>query len=118
MQGKKTALGLDEPVEGLLCYAGWWVTGVIFLIVEPDNRFIRFHAIQSIITFGALSLGWGIVAAIFGFIPVVGRLLTLFVGLAIFTVWMAMMYRAYRGSTYKLPIAGDIAEKYAKRNQV
>jgi uncharacterized membrane protein len=118
MRGRKTSLGIDEPLEGLLCYAGWWVTGIIFLIMEPDNKFIRFHAVQSTVAFGILSIGWGIFAAIFGHIPYVGNLLTLMVGLAIMTVWMAMMYRAYLGHTYKLPFAGDLAEKYSKGKTV
>ncbi|MBI2851626.1 MAG: hypothetical protein HYX84_00770 [Chloroflexi bacterium] len=54
MQQKKTSTGLDENIAGLLCYVGWWVSGVVFMIIEPDNRFIRFHAIQSIIVFRAI----------------------------------------------------------------
>jgi len=113
MQEKKTSLGLDEHLEGLLCYAGMWVTGIIFLILEPDNRFIRFHSIQSIVTFGILTVGWGILAAILAFLPFIGPAISALVGGAIFALWIAMMYRAFQGHTYKLPFAGNIAERYA-----
>ena len=59
-----TKTGLQENVAGLLCYILGWVTGIIFLILEPENKFVKFHAIQSIIVFGALS----IVSAVFGWI--------------------------------------------------
>ena len=109
MQRKKTSLGLDEPLEGLLCYAGLWVTGIVFLIIEPDNRFVRFHAIQSLVAFGIITIGWAILASI----PVVGRFFVPIVGLGMFALWIAMMYRAYQGHTYKLPFAGNIAERYS-----
>lgn len=114
MHGRKTSLGLDEPLEGLLCYAGWWVTGIIFLIIDSDNRFVRFHAIQSLVAFGTLFIAWGILAAILAMLPVVGPTLNALVGLAIFALWIAMMYRAYQGHTYKLPFAGNVAERYSR----
>jgi uncharacterized membrane protein len=56
MEPKKTATGLDENIAGLLCYVGWWVSGIIFLILEPKNRFVRFHALQSSIVFGIITV--------------------------------------------------------------
>ena len=109
MQGKKTSTGLDEHLEGMLCYAGLWVTGLVFLIIETDNKFVRFHAIQSLVAFGLLTIGWAILASI----PVVGAYFVSIVGLGIFALWIAMMYRAYLGYTYKLPFAGNIAERYS-----
>jgi len=46
----KTALGIDENIEGLLCYVLGFITGILFLVLEKDNKFIRFHAMQSIVT--------------------------------------------------------------------
>src|SRR5690625_1478809 len=51
---QKTASGLDENVAGLLCYLLGFVTGIVFLLMENENRFIRYHAIQSIIVSVAL----------------------------------------------------------------
>src|ERR1035437_5807682 len=108
MQPKKTSLGLDEPLEGLLCYAGLWVTGIIFLIIEPDNRFVRFHAIQSLVAFGIINVGLFILAAI----PAAGIWLATIGWLGTFALWVAMMYLAFQGHTYKLPFAGNVAQRY------
>lgn len=68
MQAKKTSTGLDENLAGLLCYVGWWVSAIVFLIIEPENRFVRFHAIQSLVVFGIFTIAW----AILGNLPYVG----------------------------------------------
>ena len=52
-----STVDLEPNVAGLLCYVGGWISGVIFLLLEQKNKFVRFHAIQSIIVFGALRLG-------------------------------------------------------------
>jgi len=54
----KTASGFDENVAGALCYGLGWVTGVVFFATEPENRFVRFHAMQSMIAFGIGMLAW------------------------------------------------------------
>ncbi len=104
----KTSTGLQENVAGLLCYVVGWVGGLVFLLLEPKNQFVRFHAMQSIIVFGALSIIWIPVQ----FIP----FLNLFVGWILgglgFVLWIVLMVKAYQGVTYKLPVAGDMAEKW------
>jgi len=104
---KKTALGLDENVEALLCYALGWVTGIIFLLLEPKNKVIKFHAVQSIGVFLAMTI---LMKALL-FVPILGWLLIPFVGLAGFILWIILMVKAYNGEKYKLPVIGDIAEK-------
>src|SRR3989339_1078425 len=106
-QKGKTGMGLEQNVAGLLCYVVGWVTGIIFLILEKDNRFVRFHAFQSIIVFGAIT----VVQIVLSFIPFIGWVLNALIGLATFILWIILMVKAYQGQTYKLPIAGDIAEK-------
>jgi uncharacterized membrane protein len=103
----KTSLGMEQNLEGLLCYVLGWVTGIVFFILEKDNKFVRFHAMQSIIVFGAYT----VLAIIFGFIPVVHWILTGILGLLAFILWLILMLKAYQGQMYKLPVAGDIAEK-------
>ena len=51
-----TATGLKENIAGVLCYVLGWVSGIVFLIIEPNNKFVRFHAFQSIIVFAAITL--------------------------------------------------------------
>ena len=67
---EKTALGLDANVAGALCYALGWVTGVAMLIMERENRFVRFHALQSTVVFGGLCALWvvGTMIPFFGWI--------------------------------------------------
>ena len=105
----KTSTGLTENVAGLLCYIAAWVSGIIFLLIEPENKFVRYHAMQSIIAFGVLS-GIGI---IFGWIPFIGFAISWIVGVVGFILWVVLMFKAYQGEKYKLPWAGNLAEKWA-----
>jgi len=96
-----TSTGLQENVAGLLCYVLGWITGIIFLIIEPNNKFVRFHAFQSILVFGILTvLSW---------IP----FFNWFVGIVAFILWIVLMVMAAQGKKYKLPWAGNLAEKWA-----
>ena len=104
----KTSTGLEENIAGLLCYVLGWVSGVIFLILEPENKSVRFHAIQSIIVFGILNVA----GIIFGWIPVVRWLIGGLIGALAFILWVVLMYKAYQGEKYKIPWAGDQAEKW------
>ena len=104
--------GLEPNVAGLLCYVLGWVSGIVFLVLEKD-KFVRFHAVQSIIVFGAFS----VVNAVFWsltWIPWVGILFIILgslVGIFAFIMWIVLMLKAYNGVKYKVPIAGDIAER-------
>ena len=106
----KTSTVMEQNLAGLLCYVLGWITGIIFLLLEKDNRFVRFHAIQSIVVFGAFM----VIEIILGFIPVIGWILTSLLGILAFILWIVLMVQAYGGKMYKLPIAGDIAEGNSK----
>lgn len=101
---------LEPNVAGLLCYLAGWITGLVFILIEKENKFVRFHAMQSIVTFGALTVLW-IVFGILWFIPVVGALLSAIGWILGVVLWILLMVKAYQGERFKLPIAGDIAEK-------
>ena len=109
-QGNKTSTGMQQNIEGLLCYVLGWITGIIFLVLEKENRFIRFHALQSIYVFGAFT----ILEIIFSVIPVIGWILNYILGIIALILWIILMYQAYQGKMFKLPIAGDIAERQSK----
>ena len=98
---------LQPNVAGLLCYLGIWVTGIIFLLIEQKNKFVRFHAIQSIIVFVAL----GIASAFLSQIPLLGWFFGVIIGVLSFVLWIVLMVKAYQGELYKIPLAGDLAEK-------
>ncbi|MCX8094126.1 MAG: DUF4870 domain-containing protein [Candidatus Goldbacteria bacterium] len=107
MSEKKTQLGLTENFEGMLCYVLGWVTGVLFFIIEKESKFVRFHALQSILTF----LGAMIVFTILGVIPILGWLVSIVLAPVVVILWIVLMVRAYKGEMWKLPIVGDMAEK-------
>ncbi len=112
MEEKKnaTALGIDENIEGLLCYFLGFLTGILFLILEKENKFVRFHAMQSTATFIVLF----VVSMVIGFIPVIGWVIAPLIGLLTLVLWLLLMYKAYNKEKYKLPIVGDFAESQIK----
>jgi len=102
---EKTSTGLDENIAGLLCYVLGWVSGIVFLLIEQDNKFVRFHAMQSIIVFGIVTVA----GIILGFVPFIGWL----VPAISFILWVVLMVKAYQGTRYKIPWAGNLAERWA-----
>ena len=105
---EKTAGGLDENLAAALTYALGWITGAVFLLVEPRNKFVRFHALQSVIVFGALSIAFFVAMAI----PLLGWLIAVVVIPWVSVIlWLLLMFKAYRGERFKLPVAGEIAEQ-------
>jgi uncharacterized membrane protein len=102
----KTSMNLEENIASALCYVLFWVTGIIFYILEKNNKIVRFHAMQSILLFLPLQI-----LSMFGFwfLWWLAGLIWLFV----FILWLILMLKAYQGEKFKLPIIGDIAEKQA-----
>jgi uncharacterized membrane protein len=112
-QKPKTSIGLEENVVGLLCYLLTWVTGLIFLLLEKENRFVRFHAMQSLVTFLSLMVVVWILSAIAMFVWVLEPLVWI-VDLVILVFWIVGMVKAYQGEMYKFPVFGSIAESLLK----
>ena len=110
MEKGKNSLGLEDNIAGLLCYLGWWVTGIIFYILEKDNKFIRFHAMQSILVFFAVFV-LGVIVNFLSWIIWPLWFLSWIVWLLGVVLWLVLMLKAYQGEKFKLPIVGDIAEK-------
>ena len=115
-----TTLGIPERGERVLCYAGFWVTGIIFLLIERRNQTVRRHAAQSTVVFGGLSiLGWivGLLGGALSHIWVVGPVLGFgfgaigwILGLVTFVAWIGLMILAF--SSAKTFIAGPRYERY------
>lgn len=103
----ETSVNMAPNVAGLLCYVGVWITGIIFFILEQKNNWIRFHAAQSIVVFGTLAVA----GAILGWIPAIGPVFTSIIGIIGFVCWIVLMVKAHHGERYKMPWAGDIAER-------
>ena len=113
----KTELGIDENLEGALCYLFVWISGIVFYILEDDNKFVRFHAMQSILVFLPLTVLGVIMGGFFGFGPWLGPgwfflfWLGTIIWIVVFFLWLILMLNAFKGKKYKVPIVGDIAEK-------
>jgi uncharacterized membrane protein len=102
---------MAENVAGLLCYALGWVTGLIFYFIDK-RPFVRFHAAQSIVVFGGLTIirvGLGMVFLTGG--VSLGFGLLWLVSILGFVLWILLMIKAYQGERYRLPIAADLADQ-------
>ena len=106
---QETTLNLAPNVAGWLCYLGAWVSGIIIFVLEQKNGWIRFHAAQSIVPFGTLAVA----SIILGWIPVIGTVFSVIIGITGFILWIVLMVKAYNGERFKLAWAGDIAERMA-----
>jgi len=112
----KTSLGLEENVEAALCYLGVWITGLIFYFIDDKNKFIRFHALQSILVFLPLTILAWIFGGAFGLLRFdhgwyfLWWISWLFWVLVVI-LWLILMIKAYQMQKIKLPVIGDIAEK-------
>ncbi|MDD4899900.1 MAG: DUF4870 domain-containing protein [Candidatus Omnitrophica bacterium] len=105
----KCSTGMQPNIAALLSYVLGFITGLIFLVIEKENKFVRFHALQSIITFGFFFvLQW-----VLAFIPLVGWVLIPVAAIAALIIWILQMVKAYQGEWFKLPWIGDFAEKQA-----
>ena len=103
---EKTSTGLDANVAAALSYLVGFVTGIIFLLWEKDNRFVRFHAMQSTLLFA------GIVAIdiLLQIVPILGALIVIFVIIPLSAIlWLLLMFKAYQGEEFKLPVVGQMA---------
>jgi uncharacterized membrane protein len=108
---------MQDNVASALCYVLGFITGIVFLVMEPysKNRAIRFHAFQSIFLSVALIALEIVLSFIFPVLPwslyyLVWRLF----GLAWFALWVFTIYSAYQGKTLLLPIVGPLAQKQAQ----
>jgi uncharacterized membrane protein len=124
MSGDKTALGLDSNVGAMLCYMPICAIGLVYsiivLVTEKSNKFVRFHAFQSLLLIAAYVVGiiavsivGGILAQISGLLAGLFSLVSFvlviaFIGLAVFGC-----IKAYQGAEFKLPFIGDLADKWS-----
>ena len=107
MNKKQTALGIGENIEGALCYVLGWITGILFLVLEKENKFIRFHAMQSLVVFLFLF----VINIFIGWVPIIGWLIALLTIPVGFILWILLIIKAFQGKLYKLPFAGKFAEE-------
>jgi uncharacterized membrane protein len=110
--------GLSPRLAATLAYAGWWVTGLLIWAVEQQDRYVRFHAAQSVAAFGliaALIIAFaGLALGSLSFLP---RAFTPFVWAAFATwvlglsLWVVAMWKAATGHTWRIPVAAELADR-------
>jgi len=117
-QTGKTSTGLEPNIAGLLSYVLGWVTGLIFFLIEKENRFVRFHAMQSIVFGVALTIifiGFSVFGTMLALLHLGLLNLLLYpvefiLLLGAFVIWLLCMFKAFQGQMYKLPVLGKVAE--------
>jgi len=97
---------MDANIAAALSYLVGFVTGVIFLLVEKENKFVRFHAMQSTILFAGIV----VIDILLQLVPILGALVVIFVVIpASAILWLLLMFKAYQGEEFRLPLIGDMA---------
>lgn len=107
----------NRNLVATLSYFLGFITGVVILLVEKDDKFIRFHAMQSSLVFGAIFVLDIILGAIIGAIPILNLISSLFntlVFILALIVWIVSMLKAFQGQMFKWPVVGNFAEKQIK----
>jgi len=105
----KSSTGMDENLAALLSYVLGFVTGIIFFVIEKESKFVKFHAMQSIL----VSAGLMILSFVLGLIPIIGWIAAILLGPVSLVLWIILMVKAYKHVWFKLPVVGEIAEKQA-----
>jgi uncharacterized membrane protein len=108
---ERSSTGLDANIAAALTYLVGFITGILFLVLEKDSSFVRFHAMQSTI----VSVAFVALQMALGFIPILGWMLMPLLGLAGLVLWLFLMVKAFQGERFKLPVVGDIAEQQVSR---
>ena len=105
--GGGSSTGLDSKLASALCYLLGFVTGILFVLIEKQDRDVRFHAYQSTATF----LGIFVVSVAASMLPLVGWIISVVLPFVSLILWILLMVKAFQGVRYKLPIVGDWAEE-------
>jgi uncharacterized membrane protein len=120
LQQTQAGTGLAPNLAGALTYLFAPLTGILFLVIEKENRFVRFHAAQSVIFGIACIVIWvalTILGMILGMIPLIGWIISLLLsfglGLGFFALWLFLMFQAFQGREWEVPVVGEQARRIA-----
>ena len=115
-----SSTGMDPKIAALLSYLFGWVSGLIFFLIEKEDKYVRFHAMQSIllsvaciVIMIASNIILGILAAIVDIFGLLFLVVSPLLSIGFLILWIMLMVKAYSGEKWKLPIIGDMAERYA-----
>ena len=105
----KSQTGLSKNTAAALSYVLGFITGIVFLILEKD-KFVRFHAMQSIVVFVFLSALWWTLGFTIILLPLVPL-----VGIAGFVLWLFLIYKAWQGDEWEVPVLGKLARQFLNK---
>jgi uncharacterized membrane protein len=105
----KTSMGMEANLAALLACVFGWITGLIFFLLEKENKFVRFYALQSIL----ISVVFFVFSIVLMFVPIVNVIAIPVLSIGGVIIWIVCMIKAYQGEKFKLPVIGDMAEKSA-----
>ena len=108
---KKSVFGLSENVASALCYALFFFSGIVILVMEKNNKTVRFHALQSTLWFMLL----GVASTVAGWLPIIRGPLGSLLWLVTVLSWLFLMYTAFMGKRFKIPMIGDTVETQINR---
>jgi uncharacterized membrane protein len=106
-EGEQSSTGLQANLAGLLCYVLGLLSGLLFFLIEKKSKFVKFHALQSML----LSVALFVISLVLAFVPVINEVAALVLPILSLILWIFLMVKAYQGQTFKLPMIGDVAEK-------
>jgi uncharacterized membrane protein len=117
-----SSMKMEPNKAAIFSYALGWVSGLVFLVMERKNSFVRFSAAQSFLFFGGITI-LQVIIRLIGAIPFLGTILLApilgligtVVTVAALATWLFLMFQAYRGVKVKIPIVGDYAEALVAR---
>lgn len=116
-----TSTGLAPRSAATLAYAAWWITGLMFWFLEREDRFVRFHAAQAMVGFGAISglivgltvLAGGSLAFLpEAFMPLLTAAFVTWLGGLV--LWLVVMWKAASGDAFRIPLAADMADRLTR----
>lgn len=110
-ENMNSSTSLAPNIAAMITYLLGFITGIIFIIIEKENKFVRFHAMQSIIVSVALL----ILSVVLGFVPVIGWLISIIIAPVTFVLWVILIYKAYNNEWFELPVIGKIAREQADK---
>jgi len=119
MNETETTIDNNNNLMAAVAYALGLVSGLIIYLIEKDkpgkSKFVMFHAMQSIILSIAF-IAFSIILSIIAIVPIIGWIIAIIAGLLFpliaLVLWIFLMYKAYSGEEYHLPVIGEMAEKY------
>jgi uncharacterized membrane protein len=126
---EKSAIGLDGNLAAALGYP-IGILGLINFIIEKQNKFVKFHGIQSVLYSVGISVAFTVIWIVLMILGLILSAISSSLGLLVwglfsllalvaFLLWFGGLlffgYKAYQGQMFKLPVIGNLSEKLANK---